>query len=255
MQFKEPKVIMLAQTGMNYAGLTQMLDELGAPEWGMDPGLSGGEALTEVAGRFCYKSFGTGLNPNVTKVREGNKEYISNILKQMHGSVLEHSYVTFAFLNVSRVFTHEIVRHRAGVAISQESLRYVRLTDLGAFQPEEFDAEDCDLMRECFEYAESLQRHLAQKYSMDDEPNFQRKKKLTSAFRRLAPIGLSTNIIVTANHRAWRHIIEMRTSPHAEEEIRLVIGDVADIMKNRFPYIYQDLVELEDGYEFKYKKV
>ena len=38
--------------------------------------------------------------------------------------------------NVSRVATHELVRHRAGVAVSQESLRFVRLDDLPFWFPE-----------------------------------------------------------------------------------------------------------------------
>ena len=45
--------------------------------------------------------------------------------------MLEHANYSFALRNVSRVFTHELVRHRAGSAFSQESLRYVRLTDIG----------------------------------------------------------------------------------------------------------------------------
>ena len=44
--------------------------------------------------------------------------------------MLEHANYTFAFRDVSRVFTHELVRHRAGSAFSQESLRYVRLSEL-----------------------------------------------------------------------------------------------------------------------------
>ena len=53
------------------------------------------------------------------------------MLRSAHGSVLEHANYSFAFRNVSRVFTHELIRHRAGSAFSQESLRYVRLTDIG----------------------------------------------------------------------------------------------------------------------------
>ena len=58
---------------------------------------------------------------------------------------------------------------------------------------------------------------------------FHVKKEVTSALRRLAPIGLSTDIIWTANARTLRHVIEMRTAPGAEEELRLVFDrDRAD---------------------------
>ena len=56
---------------------------------------------------------------------------------------------------------------------------------------------------------------------------FHVKKEVTSALRRLAPIGLSTDIIWTANARTLRHVIEMRTAEGAEEELRLVFDKVA----------------------------
>lgn len=60
-------------------------------------------------------------------------------------------------------------------------------------------------------------------------------------FRRLAPIGTGTTIMVTGNLRAWRHIIAMRTSVHAEEEIRLVGGRIAEICQREFPNVFQDM--------------
>lgn len=255
MQFKEPKVIFIAEPHINYDGLEELVSELGAPDWAPDISIADSEALVEVAGRLCYKSFAAGLNANVTKVREGNRSYLANILAQAHGSVLEHASASFVFLNVSRVLTHEIVRHRAGVGISQESLRYVRLTDLGAYEPDVFDDADKAVMENFFAQSENFQKHFADKYDLDDEASFARKKKLTSAMRRLAPIGLTTNIMVTANHRAWRHMIEMRANGHAEEEIQKVMRRVAEIMLERFPNLYQDMTLTDDGVEFENSKV
>lgn len=133
--FITPRIFMLARTQIEHAELSAFLDAVGAPEWETDAA-SDEETLAEVAGRLCYKSFKPGLNPNVTKVREGNLNYIGNIIGQQHGSVLEHPSVSFAFLGVSRVFTHELVRHRAGMAYSQESLRFVRLDALTAYYPQ-----------------------------------------------------------------------------------------------------------------------
>src|SRR5690606_13837790 len=89
------------------------------------------EMLVEFGGRACYRSWEPGLNPNVTRVRTDRMEYFANILRSAHGSVLEHANYSFALRNVSRVFTHELVRYRAGSAFSQESLRYVRLSGFG----------------------------------------------------------------------------------------------------------------------------
>ncbi len=73
------------------------------------------------------------------------------------------------------------------------------------------------------------------------------KKEITSALRRLAPIGLSTDILWTANVRTLRHVIEMRTAAGAEEELRLVFDQVAETMLAEAPDLFQDFTHQEDG--------
>ena len=72
-----------------------------------------GELLVEFGGRACYRRWEPGLNVNVTRCRTDQRDYLRNILKSAHGSVLEHANYSFALRNVSPVATHEIVRHRA----------------------------------------------------------------------------------------------------------------------------------------------
>src|SRR5580704_12244522 len=79
---------------------------------------SDGERLAEFAGRMCYMSQ---RNP----ANRPTREYLDNIKKQGHGSVLEHANYTLLLEGVSRSLTHELVRHRAGFAYSQLSQRYV----------------------------------------------------------------------------------------------------------------------------------
>lgn len=74
------------------------------------------ERLIECAGRTCYDSYGKGRS---------STDYHANILKVGHESVMEHASFSFFITNVSRGLTNELVRHRAGVAISQRSTRYV----------------------------------------------------------------------------------------------------------------------------------
>ena len=211
---------------------------------------SGPEDLVEVMGRSCYKSFGTELNPNITKVRESGREYLKNIINVGHGSVLEHSSVSFMFCNVSRVFTHELVRHRVGCAISQESLRFVRLEEIDAWAPTVIreSPEAMEIMRTAFFQSERAYRDLTEILIHQDMP-FAQKKIITSALRRVAPIGLATNIGWTANFRTLRHVLEMRTHPSAEEEIRLVFEMVGDILITRYPSVFGDYTrEYVDGY-------
>ena len=141
-----PQVFLIARPSIDLEGMRSYLRAVGGESWlesrlgasegagaagaggdaSLEPGaasaINAGELLVEFGGRACYRSWEPGLNPNVTKIRTDQREYFANILRSAHGSVLEHANYTFAFRNVSRVFTHELVRHRAGSAFSQESL-------------------------------------------------------------------------------------------------------------------------------------
>lgn len=226
------------------------LDSIGGASWldtreGEEKPGSEAELLVEFAGRLCYRSWEPGLNPNVRKIRSDQRDYFGNLLRSGHGSVLEHANFTFTFHQVSRVFTHELVRHRAGSAFSQESLRYVRLVDIGfrvapALEPVR------DQVVELVERLEEFQREAADEL-LDDELPFSAKKEVTSALRRLAPLGLSTDILWTANVRTLRHVIAQRTETGAEEEMRAVFDRVAALASAEAPGLFQDFSRQEDG--------
>ncbi len=80
--------------------------------------------------------------------------------------------------------------------------------------------------------------------------SFEKKKELTSWLRRpFTPSGISTAIVFTANHRTLRWLIEMRTGPGAEVEIRKIFGQIGEICLKEYPLIYQDFSRklLPDG--------
>ena len=237
----EPQVFLIGESTVNKEGLSAFLTHLGAPEWSSNASTDI-ELLTEVYGRACYKSFGTELNPNITRVRGSNETYISNVIEKGDGSVLEHGVVNFFFCDVSRVFTHELVRHRVGTAMSQESLRYVRLTDLDWYAPIciQENAAAMTIFEKTMDGLSNLQKDLSELYELDTTNDFNFKKQITSAMRRIAPIGLATNIGWSCNMRTLRHVIEMRTDPGAEEEIRIVFSKVADIAIERWPNLFAD---------------
>ena len=248
-----PHVFLIARPSIDVEGMRGYLADVGGESWlerrleEYDGDPNAGELLVEFGGRACYRSWEPGLNPNVSKVRTDQREYFANILRSAHGSVLEHANYSFALRNVSRIFTHELIRHRAGSAFSQESLRYVRLTDIG-FRV----APALEPLRErvlaIVEQLEEFQVSAAKELGIDDDGvPFHVKKEVTSALRRLAPTGLSTDIIWTANARTLRHVIEMRTAPGAEEELRLVFGKVAEVMQREAPGLFQDFARADDG--------
>jgi thymidylate synthase (FAD) len=251
MRETEPSVHLIARPSVDLDGMRAYLEKVGGASW-LDRRLeaseeNAGELLVEFSGRVCYRSWEPGLNPNVSKIRTDQCEYFANLLRSLHGSVLEHASYSFAFHNCSRVFTHELVRHRAGSAFSQESLRYVRLTDIGFRIPPALEPVR-DQVISLVEQLEEFQVSAAEALGLDEEGlPFAVKKEVTSALRRLAPIGLSTDIVWTANVRTLRHVIEMRTAAGAEEELRLVFDRVARIMLAEAPGLFQDFTRAEDG--------
>jgi thymidylate synthase (FAD) len=144
------------------------------------------------------------------------------------------------------VFTHELVRHRVGVAISQESMRYVRLDNLKQYD----DPLLTDYAKKVFAHTclflEATITTLEEHYDVDNQP-FSMKKKITSLLRRIAPDGILTTIGWTANFRTLRHVIPLRTSIHAETEIREVFDQVAVAMKERYPNVFADMKRNEQG--------
>jgi thymidylate synthase (FAD) len=177
-----------------------------------------GERLSEFAGRLCYMSQG---NP----AKRTTREYIENIKKQGHGSVLEHANYSLLLEGVSRSLTHELVRHRAGMAFSQLSQRYVDEGDANFVIPPAM-LDDEALMTAWRAQIDSAQasyitlvEQLMERYAWVAD-KVHRRKMAREAARGVLPNSTETKIVVTGNARAWRTILELRTSEAAELEIR-----------------------------------
>lgn len=263
----KPNVFKIASTTVNKDQIFAWLSSIGGEECLAHVDGDDCERLIEFAGRRCYKSYAVGLNPNVNKIRKDSHIYHENVLKSKHGSILEHCTVSFAIENVSRVVTHELVRHRAGAAYSQESLRFVRLENINMYFPKIFNRFSKEKYEKAFSLAlesilkfEEIQKKFMEIFSEEMLGDFETKKQLTSAFRRFAPDGLATGIIATYNFRELRHIITVRTSRHAEEEIRDVAGQMAEFLIKDYPLVFGDFKKIDtlDGfYEYvpEYEKV
>ena len=227
-------VYLIGETQLNWEELNRFLE---GRDWEADTA-SDAEILCEVMGRVCYDSFDAHNNQNITRTRKGNKEYLANVIAQGHESVLEHASVSFVFTGVSRVFTHELVRHRVGCAVSQESLRYVRLNPSTIQLVSETDS-GIDIhgafTKIMEEYSELIN-------SIDwSGLSHAEKKEYSSLLRRILPQGMATNIGWTANFRTLKHVIELRTSEHAEAEIREVFSHVKHILTAKYPNVFGEL--------------
>lgn len=217
-------------------------------------------ALVSFYAKLCYRSLVTGKNSNVSRIRD-IEDNIKGCFDSGHGSVFEHVTLNFITTNCSRVFTHELVRHRVGLAFSQTSGRYCTVEDAELVLPPELD--DIDLAAPQDDLAgligvemngmlADIKAKIAKwraTLKLDDpSTDFATKKRLTSALRRIMPNGATNEIGWSCNIRSLRHVIEMRTSRHAEWEIRKVFHDVAEIVRERWPLIlYRGKCESVDG--------
>jgi thymidylate synthase (FAD) len=262
MRSVEPEVFLVARPKVDYETVSAYLREVGGESWleriDRDQLDIDAQNLAEFAGKMCYRSWEPGLNPNVQRVRDDQDKYLENILRQQHGSVLEHVNFTFVLHNVSRVFTHEISRHRPGTAISQESLRFVRLDEIPFWFPE-WALQDAELMKRAaalLAEMESFQLWLAGHFGLDEDGvKMHEKKHKTSFMRRFAPEGVATGLVWTANIRALRHTIEARTDQGAEEEIRLVFSKIGEIMRAEAPALFGDYTVTDGTWVPGWRKV
>lgn len=243
---RRPTVYLVGRQVLDEDEIARFLEDHDIGDWSTDTDIPA-EVLPEVAGRLCYMSF--------AKPRPGGHEaYLSHIKEVGHGSVLEHTVFNFIITGVSRSFTHELVRHRAGFGYSQLSQRYVD-ESVAEFVEPACIADDPDLheaWRAAMERAQEayvkLVEGLQKKFASVEDKTL-RRKMARQAARSVLPNATETKIFVTANARAWRHFIELRCSEHAEIEIREVAARILEILRREAPSIFGDyeFIDLPDG--------
>lgn len=248
MEFVQPKTYLVGITGIHSAGLLSFLHDTANDDFLEDmavaqmEGRTPAEILCSVMAKLCYQSLTPGKNPNVEETR-GITGNLKGCYRQRHGSVFEHASFNFITVNCSRIFTHELVRHRVGVAFSQESGRYcrpvenqIRLVDVPDLDPAK--GPHASALRSYFaEAVESVEEIYAEMVRMMEEQlkTKEAKKELTSLLRRILPNGMANMIGWTSNVRQLRHMLVMRTSPGAEVEIRQVFNQVYDLVMGTSP--------------------
>jgi thymidylate synthase (FAD) len=261
--FVMPKVYWIGCTEVNWEEIenylrdTDQLEFLKDIEEARKQGLNGGEILVSFYAKACYSSLTDKKNKNITKIRDIENN-VMGVIDSGHGSVTEHVSLNFMITNCSRVFTHELVRHRVGTAFSQTSGRYVRADVLNlVIDP---ILEPCyDIIDDCRKYIEQTYKKMEERLNIDNVKDFATKKKLTSSMRRLIPNGVSNEIGFSVNLRTLRQTIEARTSEHAEWEIRLIFEQIYNVVKSKFPIMFFDATEEIKGgiveVKFKNKKI
>lgn len=199
---------------------------------------SDGEKLAEFAGRLCYMSQ---RNPAGRETRD----YLENIKRQGHGSVLEHAAYSLLLEGVSRSLTHELVRHRAGFAYSQLSQRYVDESEASFVVPPAILGDDVlvaawrQQMNAAQQAYVTLVEQLMERYAWIGD-KIHRRKMAREAARAVLPNSTETKILATGNARAWRTMLELRASEGAELEIRRCAIAILRVLQQEAPGFFSD---------------
>jgi thymidylate synthase (FAD) len=139
------------------------------------------------------------------------QKLISGVIESGHGSTIEHIVFTFGISGVSRTLSHQLVRHRAGVAFDQQSQRYVKFKGAATMLPQTIEEGDEDLRR---------------RYEEQVEGSLELYGEMLSAgvpgedARFVFPNATRTNLVMTTNLRALIHMSGLRLCTMAQWEIR-----------------------------------
>lgn len=201
-----------------------------------DENAGAADTLAEFAGRACYQSF---HKPN--PATRSNADYLANIQRQAHESVLEHASMSLYVQGVSRNMLLELERHRH-ISFSVVSTRFVDATKANVIVPPALrqfnDRNEVPLDSDVIEkYLQTVDILTEKGYS---------RKQAREAARWLLPGNLETKFVVTGNYRAWRDVIKKRYSVHADAEIREFAGRVLAIARQCAPNTMQDIPHLPE---------
>jgi len=222
------------------------------PRFVIESSVSGKRILEHIekCGRTCYKSeHKMNINPEHVIASEATKKFVRMIIARGHESVLEHASLTVRFI-CNRGVSHEEVRHRL-CSFSQESTRYCNYTNDrhgGEIQiienpPSWYDDE---------RYGEGMGEKLYDEFNqamMDAERHYFNLVEMgwkPEQARNVLPIGLKTEIMVTANMRQWRLMFNQRTAPTAHPQMRQLMKPLLKQLKKIIPVIFEDIVVKED---------
>ncbi len=118
-----------------------------------------------------------------------------------------HGFHAFLVEGISRVCSHQLVRHRA-LSFTQQSQRVSQV--VGYYLPGHLDAE----LRKRME--REVERSLKTYYGLVDAG-----VEMEDA-RYILPQACTTRILISGRDSAWIHFIRLRAAPEAQREIRLV---------------------------------
>ena len=181
------------------------------------------EITVALAARTCYSS-----KPPLTISKERAEHLIRELIERGHESVLEHASFTFFIEGISRVTSHQLVRHRLA-SYSQQSQRYVSMKEASFIIPPSI-AENPEA------------QGLFLKAIEEDKKTYQELVSLgipQEDARYMMAQGVATNLVLSANARELLHIFNLRLCNRAQWEIRELAQKMLELVKDLAPAIFE----------------
>ena len=185
------------------------------------------EKTVAMSARLCYSPIGAAqLEEKITD--EQAAKLVRKLVEMGHFSTLEHVSFTFAIEGVSRVLTHQLVRHRIA-SYSQQSQRYVKEHDFETILPLSIAARPAE--REKFEKLMGEIRTLYTEWTEMGIP--------AEDARYILPNAAETKIVVTMNVRSLYNFFRLRCCTSAQWEIRALAEKMLAEVKEVAPVLFE----------------
>ena len=174
------------------------------------------ERTVAMSARLCYSPIGAAqLEEKISDEQAAN--LVRKLVSMGHLSTLEHVTFTFAIEGVSRVLTHQLVRHRIA-SYSQQSQRYVKEHDFETIVPASIASKP-----EAKAKFDKL---------MIDIP--------AEDARYILPNATETKIVCTFNARSLLNFFSLRCCTRAQWEIRALANEMLRQCQAVAPVIFEN---------------
>lgn len=184
------------------------------------------ERVVAMSARLCYSPVGAEELSEKMSDQQVEK-LLTKIVDMGHLSTLEHASFTFAIEGVSRVLTHQLVRHRIA-SYSQQSQRYVKEHDFEYITPPSVAGNPAAKAK-----FEKLMETIRETY---DELVVMGVHQEDA--RYCLANATETKIAVTMNARALHHFFELRCCQRAQWEIRQLADAMLQEVRKVAPVLF-----------------
>lgn len=213
------------------------------------------EKVVAASAKLCYSQLGAEeLMDSLSE--DKTEKFLNKLVEIGHESPIEHVSFSFAVEGVSRVLTHQLVRHRLA-SYSQRSQRYVSEGEFDYIMPPEIKGnleaekiyiETMENDRKAYDdLAEKLYEGHLKDYMLENKVKLEdiKKKDLNALHKRafedaryVLPNACETKIMISMNARSLKHFFNVRCCNRAQWEIRemanLMLAEVKKVAPNLF---------------------